>query len=556
MGKSWGGFNSLQVAARRPPALKAVLPVMGTDDRYAEDAHYAGGCLLNDSFWNGAIMHVFNARPPDPAIVGDGWRATWLERLEANSFWPITWLRHQTRDEYWRHGSVCEDYAAIQCPVYFIGGWADLYRDTPFRLAAGLEAPCKVLIGPWAHLYPQDGLPQPAIGFLQEALRWWDQWLKGADTGIMDEPAFRFWMQESVPPRPYYGERPGRWVAEEAWPSPRIETRRFALNRGSLDAAAGPEEALVLPPFQDPGAAAGDWFSLGVPGDMPLDQRIDDGGALIFVSPPLEQGFEILGNPDLALDLAADRECALVAVRLSDVAPDGASTAFARGVLNLTHRDGHEESAPIEPGRRYRVTVRLQGTAYAVPPGHMLRLSLSAGYWPIVWPSPEPVTLTVYAGAGELRLPERPPRAEDAGLAAFAPPEQATPTKTTTLRKGRIERTVVRDAVGGETCHRLFIDGGEFGDRGKFRVDDIGLEMQHVYTRELAIRDDDPLSARATIVQSYETGRDDWRVRIEARARMTSSKAAFHVTADLDAYEGETRVFSRSWSADVPRNGV
>ena len=556
MGKSWGGFNALQVAARRPPALKAILPVMGTDDRFAEDVHYSGGCLLNDNFWWGAIMHIFNARPPDPAIVGEGWRAAWLERLDADTFWPIIWLGHQTRDAYWRHGSVCEDYAAIQCPVYFIGGWADLYRDTPFRLAAGLEAPWKVLVGPWAHLYPQDGLPQPAIGFLQEALRWWDQWLKGIDTGVMDEPALRVWMQESVPPRPYYGERPGRWVAEESWPSPRIETRRFALNRHSLDAEAGPEEALVLPPRQDPGAAAGDWVSFAIPGDMPLDQRVDDGGALTFDSAPLEQGLEILGGPELVLDLAVDRACALVAVRLSDMAPDGASTAFARGVLNLTHRDGHEEPAPLEPGRRYRVTVRLHGTAYAVAPGHRLRLSLSSGYWPIVWPSPEPVTLTVYAGAGELRLPERPPRAEDAGLAAFAPPEQATPMKTTTLRKGRIERTVVRDAAGGETCHRLFIDGGVFGDWGKFRIDDIGLEMGHVFTRELAIREDDPLSARATMVQSYETGRGDWRVRIEARARMTSSAAAFHLTADLDAYEGETRVFSRTWTAEVPRNGV
>ena len=404
MGKSWGGFNALQVAARRPPALKAILPVMGTDDRFAEDVHYSGGCLLNDNFWWGAIMHIFNARPPDPAIVGEGWRAAWLERLDAVTFWPIIWLGHQTRDAYWRHGSVCEDYGAIQCPVYFVGGWADLYRDTPFRLAAGLEAPWKVLVGPWAHLYPQDGLPQPAIGFLQEALRWWDQWLKGIDTGIMEEPALRVWMQESVPPRPYYGERPGRWVAEETWPSPRIEIRRFALNRHSLDAEAGPEEALVLPPMQDPGAAAGDWVSFAIPGDMPLDQRVDDGGALTFDSAPLEQGLEILGGPELVLDLAVDRACALVAVRLSDMAPDGASTAFARGVLNLTHRDGHEEPAPLEPGRRYRVTVRLHGTAYAVPPGHRLRLSLSSGYWPIVWPSPESVTLTVYRRGGRASL--------------------------------------------------------------------------------------------------------------------------------------------------------
>lgn len=178
MGKSWGAYNSLQVAAQRPPALKAIVAVMGTDDRFAECIHFSGGCLLNDNFWWGCVMQMFNARPPDPAVVGERWRDMWLQRLEAERFWPEIWLEHQSLDDYWKHGSVCFDYGAIQCPTWIWGGWADLYRDTPLRLAEHLQVPHRVTVGPWAHLYPHEALPGPAVGFLQEALRWWDRWLK------------------------------------------------------------------------------------------------------------------------------------------------------------------------------------------------------------------------------------------------------------------------------------------------------------------------------------------------------------------------------------------
>src|SRR5215475_8683692 len=229
MGKSWGGFNSLQVAERRPPELKAIITVCSTDDRYRDDVHYMGGCLLNDNLWWGTIMLAYSARPPDPALVGEGWRETWLQRLAAMPFFPALWLAHQRRDAYWRHGSVCEDYAAIRCPVYAIGGWADGYSNAVPRLLAGLSVPRKGLIGPWAHLYPHDGVPGPAVGFLQEAVRWWDHWLKGADNGIMSEPKLRMYAQQAVRPRPFVPAREGRWISEPTWPSPNVSPRTFAL---------------------------------------------------------------------------------------------------------------------------------------------------------------------------------------------------------------------------------------------------------------------------------------------------------------------------------------
>ena len=201
MGKSWGGFNALQIAARRPEALRAIIAVCCSDDRYADDAHYMGGCLLNENLTWGSVLLTLSALPPDPLIVGDAWRASWLARLTRGVFFPEVWLRHQGRDAYWQHGSVCEDFQRIACPVYAIGGWADAYTNAIPRLLAGLLSPRKGLVGPWSHNYPHNGVPGPAIGFLQEARRWWDHWLKGIDTGIMNEPPYRVWMQESVPPR-------------------------------------------------------------------------------------------------------------------------------------------------------------------------------------------------------------------------------------------------------------------------------------------------------------------------------------------------------------------
>ncbi len=354
MGISWGGFNSLQVAALAPKALKAIITLCSTDDRYADDAHYMGGCLLNENMQWGSVLLNHGAYPPDPQIVGDRWRAMWRERIDDLVPFPALWMQHQRRDDYWKHGSVCEDYGAIRCAVYAIGGWADGYSNAIPRLLAGLKCPKKGLIGPWAHLFPHDGVPGPAIGFLQEAVRWWDQWLRGVDTGIMDEPPLRVWMQENVAPLPYYDERPGRWVAEETWPSPRIAEHTFHLDPDGLAAQPGPREVLSFASPQTTGRAAGEWCGFGGEGEMPADQRPDDGRSFVFDSAPLPERLEILGAPVVEVEVAADRPTALLAVRLCAVQPDGVSSLVTYGVLNLTHRDGHEWPEPLEPGTFYR----------------------------------------------------------------------------------------------------------------------------------------------------------------------------------------------------------
>ncbi|HEX2045179.1 MAG TPA: CocE/NonD family hydrolase [Gaiellaceae bacterium] len=542
-GISWGGFNSLQVAARRPPALRAIMTLCSTDDRYADDVHYRGGCVLAlDMLHWASSMLTWNARPPDPRLVGDGWRDVWLERLERTPPYVEAWLSHQRRDDYWRHGSVCEDFGAIECPVYAVGGFADGYTNAVPRLLAGLSVPRKGLIGPWAHAFPDDAAPGPSIGFLQECVRWWDRWLKDLDTGVMEGPMLRVWMQDSVEPRPSYGERPGRWVGEPTWPPPDRPVRARTLPG---------DASRVLRGVQSAGAAAGAWTAEGQSADLPPDQRPDDAVSLVFDLDPLAEPLEILGFPVASLALSVDRPAALVAVRLCDVFPDGTSALVTRGLLNLSHRDGHAEPSPLEPGRRYQVVVPLDFAAHSFPRGHRIRLAVSPTYWPWAWPSPEPVTLTVHPEASRLELPERPPRADDAELAPFAPPEHSPPLEVESVAGGREGRSLVRDLAGGLV--ELVFDWNLGGAQRLVPIELLTEDTSHtVYS----IVEGDPLSAAVRFRATSAMARGDWRTRAEVASTMTSDAEAFHVTTALDAYEGDTRVFARTWAFRFPRDHV
>ena len=349
MGISWGGFNALQVAAL-PPSR-------------AEGDHHASArpttvtattCITWAAPCSGQVSAGLRScsaamcHPPDPALVGDRWREMWLDRLNNLPLFLEPWMRHQWRDAYWKHGSVCEDYSAIQCPVYAVGGWTDGYTNAIPRLLEHLSVPRKGLIGPWAHAYPHFALPGPQIGFLQEALRWWDHWLKGIDTGVMDEPMLRAWMTESVRPAPYHEELPGRWIAEPSWPPPGMLAHRLFLTDDGLqpDCARLTPRTVCSP--QTVGKNAGSWCPFGRAADQAGDQQEDDARSLVFETAPLDARIEILGAPIVTLDIAADQPLANLAVRLCDVHPDAASLRVSYGILNLTHRDGDE--TPVAAG--------------------------------------------------------------------------------------------------------------------------------------------------------------------------------------------------------------
>jgi putative CocE/NonD family hydrolase len=554
IGISWGGFNGLQIAAMRPKQLKCIVTLCSTDDRYADDIHHMGGCLLGDNLSWASTMFDQNACPPDPALVGERWREMWLERLEGSGLWLKTWLSHQRRDDYWKHGSVCEDFDAIQCPVYAVSGWADGYVNAVFRLLDGLNCPRKGLVGPWAHAYPHLGAPGPAIGFLQESLRWFDHWLKGRDTGIMDEPMLRVWMQDSVPPSARYDVRPGRWVAEPAWPSNNIRHIGYRLTGGHWLVPEREEAAPMALEIQSPlfvGLYAGKWCSYNAPPDLPHDQREADGGALIFQTPRLEEPLEICGQPEVELELESDQEVAMVAVRLIDITADDKATRVSHGLLNLTHRDSDEFPEKLEPGKRYRVRVKMKHIAQQFPAGHSIRLSISTSYWPLAWPSPRPVRLTVHCGESRLFLPWRTPRPEeDDALRPFEEPEGAPPLEKTLIEPGHEEWAVFRDLANDNATLQVI------NDVGRYRIDGIDLEIASRTTERYFFAGDAYGSLRGWTEWFRTFKRGDWQVQTITRTLMTSDEAHFRVRATLDAFEGDTRIYTQSWDEQIPRDLV
>lgn len=545
MGKSWGGFNCLQTAALRPPALKAVISVCSTVDRFADDVHFKGGCLLGENLGWGAVMLSFSSRPPDPMLRED-WREVWLARLGAEPFLAPIWAGHQSRDTYWKHGSVCEDYAAIEAAVLSVGGWADNYMNTVAHLVENITAPVQGIVGPWVHQYPHMAVPGPQIGFLQLAVRWWDRWLKGMQNGAEDDPALRGYMLHSQPPDASVAHRAGHWVAEANWPSPRVARQIMALSAEGLLGGAGGHLATEVRTPQHLGLHTGEFFPMGLSAEMPGDQAPDDAISVCFDTAPMEAALSLFGAAQLNLRITCDTPSAFVVARLCDVAPDGSSVRICHGMLNLRHRTSREYPTPVPVPDAFEVEISLDQMAYRLSAGHRLRLALSTTYWPFLWPSAGAATVTILTGA--LDLPVHSGVAGD----EWMPPEAegAQPWAHRVLRKPHAERRIEQDLISGHVALVVVDDAGLREDAAH------GLITGERMTERWTVHPGDPLSAMSYFEFNQSLARGSWAVRTEGWARMTATASALLLTAHLEAWEGETQVFSRDWACEVPRDHI
>jgi hypothetical protein len=547
MGISWGGFNGLQVAARRPEALKAIITLCSTDDRYEDDIHFKGGCLIDENLGWGGTMLSYSSRPPDPALVGEGWRELWLNRLENLPFFAAQWLRHPHRDAYWKHGSVCENFDAIEIPVLAVGGWNDAYSNAIPRLLRGLRSPARAIIGPWVHKYPHFAVPEPRIGFLQEALRWWDFWLKGESTRVLRDAAIRYYVMDAYRPGGFPALLPGRWVADVAWPPTGTEVHTLHLTPQGLREKPGPDAALTVSSPQTTGLDGGEYCIIWLGPEFAGDQARDDATSLVFDSGALGEAIDIVGKPAVELEFSVDRPVAFLALRLNDVWPDGTVTRITYHLFNLTHRESHEHPAALEPGRRYRARIGLDDIAWRLPEKHKLRLAISTSYWPLMWPAPEPVTLTIHAAASRLEVPIRraSPGEQEPG---FPPAETAPPHGEDELRApSHVRETRTDPATGIVTL--AIVD-----DFGKRRASDHGLVTGSIGRETHSIHPDDPLSARSTTHWTQELERGNWQVRTEALSEMTATATDFRLKARIEAYEGDKLVFEKEFDETIPRD--
>jgi putative CocE/NonD family hydrolase len=542
MGKSWGAFNCLQTAALNPPALKAVVKVCGTVDRFNDDIHFKGGCLLGENFAWGTLMLSYNARPADPLLRED-WREDFRQRIASMPHLSEIWSSHQTRDEYWKHGSVCEDYSAVKAAVLTIGGWNDNYMNAPAHLV--VNAPmAKAIVGPWVHQYPHTAVPGPRIGFLTEMKNWWDHWLKGLDNGAEDLPNYRVWMLDSAPPNASAPYRPGRWLAETL-PSPRVQHRALSLCAdGVLGGNGSPEQVIATP--QTLGAASGEFFPMGLNGEMAGDQSADDARSVCFEM-ACPDGLSLMGAARLTLELTPSQSHAFVVARLCDVAPDGSSTKISHGMLNLHHRC--DPPAPLTPDQPITVVFKLDQMAYQLAPGHKLRLALSNTYWPFIWPSPNLGHLRLTGGSLNL-----PVHSGDAPVHRFAPPEAVPPARLQQLDRGQETRERRIDMIKG--AEGLIVTS----DSGTTRNPDHGLETRAVMVEEWSIQPEDPLSAICEISWTQSFQRDDWSVTTLVTAKQTGTQENLildaQVSVEIKDGDEAPEIIDRNFIARVARKHV
>jgi hypothetical protein len=365
-------------------------------------------------------------------------------------------MRQQRDGPFWDRASSRDKYDRIQVPGLLIGGWFDGYRNSLPRMLEHVKAPVKAIIGPWDHYFPHDAWPTPAMEWRHEAVRWFDHWLKGEETGILDEPRFAVYVREYFPPGPGIDTIPGFWRWEDGWPLERSETLTLYTN---------PAHDLVREPSELSTHSLSYKASVGLEGggpvmwwgNIPPDQQPMDEDSLVYETEPLDEPLEILGFPMARLMVSADASRANWVARLSDVAPDGRVSQVSGAGFNGTHRLSAREPSDLVPGEVFPLDIELQFTSWVFPKGHRIRLAVSNGQWPMFWPTPYAMTSKLIHGGEQgsrIELPVIPP-GERAGPDFLPPAENPSLPGFETLDSGNVSgygeiEAVRRDPETGE----------------------------------------------------------------------------------------------------------
>ncbi|WP_051276650.1 CocE/NonD family hydrolase [Marmoricola sp. URHB0036] len=531
-GTSYSGFNSLQIACERPPALKVVCAIYASDDRWTDDVHWRGGALrLVDLVDYDHYMTPMCVLPPVPAVWGDSWRDEWRRRLEVNEPWVLTWLRENRDGPYWRHGSVRTDgeghgYDRIDCAVMVVAGWADGYRNNSFRTIEALaeaSVPHRLLAGPWVHADPTTAYPGPRIDLDREMVAWWDRWLRGRDETPHRDVVDVF-VRTTTRPEAFLDQHAGHWI-RDVWPSPSVATQTWQLD--------GPRELAVQP---DTGTAA--WIDCAghLPWGLSTDQRDDDARSLVWEWTGASE--TVLGHPRVRLRVSADAPQASLSVKLCDVFPDGTSALISRGSLDLAFRDGVHAPAspsPLVPGEEYDVEVVLDACAYQLAPGQALRLSIAGADWPNTVAPPAPVTLTVHAGS--LKLPLQSGAAEE-------PPAFTPGAPTSSEEPDGVSWTVSRDVLRNTTTCAVR-HGAEYDVPYDGRASEQYAGDVVVHRRTFA--------QHASADCTYRLTWPEVDVSVSSTMRVDVTAAGYDVVIDLDAFDDGDRIAHRTWSEHIPR---
>ncbi|MBX6341573.1 MAG: CocE/NonD family hydrolase [Thermomicrobiaceae bacterium] len=416
-GFSYVGATQLQAALRRPTSLRAICPAM-TGAQYYEGWAYNQGAFalaFNASWATGLAADTARKRGDDrltrdlqAAFVG---APAWYGYLPLNEYPPLAghdlgryffdWLAHPTYDDYWRQWSVDEDYSRIDVPALHVGGWYDVFLSGTVKNFLGLRAEAgserarasqKLVVGPWYHL-PWAHVTG-AIDYGIEAgsivdawqIRWFDQFLRDDDTGVLDSPVTLFVMGE------------GRWRDFESWPPQGTAFYDYFFHSGGAANSVDGDGTLSLEP---PGNEPPDVFtydplapvpSLGghsccFPNIAPMGPAEQTPvevlhGVLVYTSPPLERDLRVIGPVTATLHAVTSAADTDFTVKLCDVGPDGRSFNIQEGIVRARFRESLASPSPITPGQIYAYQIDLGPTAHVFRAGHRIRVQVSSSDFP------------------------------------------------------------------------------------------------------------------------------------------------------------------------------
>jgi predicted acyl esterase len=546
-GISWGGFNSIHMAMRRPSALKAIIAVDATDDLYQDDVHFMDGIMHVDSWEMSQDLH--NAVPGAPDYVID--ERYFRERFDQPP-WMLTYKGEQRDGPFWDRTALNKRYESIQIPVFMIGGWYDGYRDSIPRMLEKVKAPTKAIVGAWDHTYPDEPYPKPGFDWRREAVRWFDQWLKGRDTGILKEPRLAVYVREWHPPGPYLDTAPGRWRWEDGWPIARIRERvLYPRPDRSLEDAAG-EGVDRLRYVPTTGVEAGGpvmWW-----GDVAPDQRPTDAFSLVYDTAPLGEDVEILGLPKAMLRVAADAPHLDWYAKLNDVAPDGTVTLVAGAGMNGAHRASAREPRALEPGKPFELEIEMHFASWIFPKGHRIRLSVSNAQWPMNWPTPYPATASLYLGkdASRLLLPVVPPGGPERPAPSWQPiPEKGTPlpgyeaiAMETPSAYGEISSVDRNPRTGKATVLATNNSAQRYPWGEERNTEKITHEAEDGHPEKASVRGE----------YSKEIQLPNRILRFESVVTFSSDRQSFRYQGTRKLFENGTLLREKSWDKAFPRD--
>jgi putative CocE/NonD family hydrolase len=539
LGISWGGFNSIQMALRRPPALKAILATAATEELFKEDVHYMDGIFHVDEFE--LTMDLDQGRPGAPDFSLD---AAVLDARMNSEPWSLNYMKHQRDGAFWR--APLRPLDQLQVPALLIGGLQDGYRDSIIRMLEQVKAPLKAWIGPWNHGFPNDADYGPLVEWRDQAVRWFDHWLKGIDNGVMQGPRLVIYQQHSHAPGSQSQDIPGEWRAED-WPPRGLAPMTLYLqseHRLGADVAAAAQDHLRYVPSV--GVEAGFWW-----GELNGDQRAIDAFSLTYDSAPLTTDLAIMGLPQVTLQAVSDAPLADWFVRLADVAPDGTVTLVTGAGINAAQRVSMADPVDLVPDEPYRVALKLHLATWVFPAGHRVRVAVSNALWPMNWPTPYPMTGTVLLGGADgsrIVLPCVPLT----GLAPtpFAPPE---PTEQPDWRRGNAEGgaswpgqwTTLRDEVHRRST--VIWQGSTSADYPWGRFD-------HSEKLTYDVDDDHPDLARVQGDSRYDQAVPGHVLTWIGRLDVTSDARTFFYRYTRTLLRDGAVLRTRTWEEPIPRD--